>query len=568
MPKTTGGNAMKSLQLKVMAGFSVVTVLMTALIIINVLQIRTFNNEIDVLVEHELPLLIADERLQYNLSQQISLARGYLLFGDDAYKAAFHQLTEESTDLHQTLTALSESVALQELIEKSVAWGELIEKEIFAAHDQGRTEEAIRVLSNEGTSIGTEIMEGLSELVGSREAEIVSDGHALIADGERIIALTIGLTIFGILGALTLAYILSRRISKPIQLVTERGKMVASGDLSKPHLDIHSKDEVGQLAASFNHMTDQLKVLIRQVAEGSEQVTAASEELTASARETTQATHQVAATIQELSTGAETTRHGTTESARALEEMAAGIGKIAESAAVVSETVVSATAQAKRGSEQIQQAVEQMVTMNERTGDTSKLITRLGERSEEIGSIVEVISDISEQTNLLALNASIEAARAGEHGLGFAVVAGQVRKLAEQANAAANQISDLIKEVQEDTARAVQSTNQVVHGVKDTTRMVQQAGEGFGVIVKEVDIVAAQVQEVSALSEQMSSSSQEISASITETSKIAEASASSTQSVAAIAEEQLAAMEEVTSSSEGLSHLATELQDAVKKFRI
>jgi len=180
---------------------------------------------------------------------------------------------------------------------------------------------------------------------------------------------------------------------------------------------------------------------------------------------------------------------------------------------------------------------------------TSSIIKQLGERSKQIGDIVTAITDISSQTNLLALNAAIEAARAGEHGKGFAVVADEVRKLAEQSQDSAAKIKELIERTQEDTKQSIQSMMNVVHEVQAGTLDVNEAGVAFKKILEAEILVAEQIHEVSAISEQMSANSQEVSASVQEVQAIATQSSEGAQTIVTASREQLASMEEISESA-------------------
>jgi methyl-accepting chemotaxis protein len=196
------------------------------------------------------------------------------------------------------------------------------------------------------------------------------------------------------------------------------------------------------------------------------------------------------------------------------------------------------------------------------------MIKLLGNHSQKIGKILEVISQISDQTNLLALNAAIEAARAGEHGRGFAVVADEVRKLAEESKHSADQIADLIATIQNDTARAVNIMEKGNTEVQNGLQVVDTAGQSFQQILQSIQGVTSQIQEVAATSQEISASSEEITASVEEVASIASEAAASTNQVATSAETQLASIQEITQSINELSKLALDLQDTVNQFKM
>lgn len=200
--------------------------------------------------------------------------------------------------------------------------------------------------------------------------------------------------------------------------------------------------------------------------------------------------------------------------------------------------------------------------------DSAALAKQLGERSQTIGKIAELITSISSQINLLALNAAIEAARAGEHGRGFAVVATEVRKLAEQSADAAKQIDELIKGIQGDSQQSVYAMDRVIREVQSGKELVNDAGKTFQMILHAIQHVAYKIQEVSAITEEISASSEEIAASVDETARISEESSRNTQNIAASSEEQLASMDNISLSADSLSKMAQELEQLIFKFKI
>ncbi|WP_442854536.1 methyl-accepting chemotaxis protein [Bacillus sp. SJS] len=257
----------------------------------------------------------------------------------------------------------------------------------------------------------------------------------------------------------------------------------------------------------------------------------------------------------------------TEETAKAVQEIATGVQYVAERAASVSLTVSEAAEQTQKGSIYIDKAVKQMDDIYHSVEETTRLVIELGDKSAEINKIVDVITAISEQTNLLALNAAIEAARAGEHGKGFAVVADEVRKLAEGSKQSAEQITTLIRSIQKRTNLVIDHMAKEKEQAAGGLDLIKETGDNFTMIQKAVQDVNSQIQEVSATAEQMSASSEEVTASVEEMASIATESASSTQQVAAGAQQQYSSMEEIGQSINKLAELAAGLKTEVAKFK-
>ena len=402
-------------------------------------------------------------------------------------------------------------------------------------------------------------------------------GMWLVGDNIKIIndtvlsLLTILIVVILIAGIIAVigSVFFTRTIVRPIQSINKQLKEISDGegDLTQ-ELSVKSQDEVGELANSFNRMINSLRTMIGQIGATSDQVAASSEELTASAEQTTKATSHIASSIQEIASGAEMQGKGADESSQSMKEMALGIQQVAKTTSNVSGLAMETNKEANAGNESIQKAIRQMEAINLSVSDSASVIKQLGEQSNRIGTITEVITRIADQTNLLALNAAIEAARAGEHGKGFAVVADEVRKLAEQSKDSADQIASLIGQIQVDTANAVDLMNK---GAQETSLgmvVINETSEGFQKILRSIEEVTSQIQEVSAVIEEMSSSVEQVNASMEEMARISQTSASNTQNVASASEEQMASMEEITASAATLSKMAEDLQVLVNKFNV
>lgn len=360
----------------------------------------------------------------------------------------------------------------------------------------------------------------------------------------------------------------ARRIARPIQTLEEAAKRIADGDISQANLEIVSNDEIGRLGQSFAQMTENLRRLICKITQAADQVAASSEELTASAEQSAQVADQVAQVIVDVASGAETQMKAMDETATVVGQMSDGVQQIAANADAAAVNSAKSAEEAQAGSLAVEKAVSQMSNIEKTVVRSAQVVAKLGERSKEIGQIVDAISGIAGQTNLLALNAAIEAARAGEQGRGFAVVAEEVRKLAEQSQEAAKQIAELITEIQNDTDSAVVAMNEGTKEVCIGAEVVSDAGRAFQAIFKSINEVSTQMRDISASIQQMADSSQQIVASVREINAISKEATGQAQTVSAATEEQSATMEEIVTSSQALAKMAADLAQAVSLFKL
>jgi len=359
-----------------------------------------------------------------------------------------------------------------------------------------------------------------------------------------------------------------RRTIAPLKIVNEEVRRVAEGDFTVMTGKIKSRDEAGQLFKSFGSMVGDLSALARGMMQTSAQLSDASRELTLTAAHTGEASRQISLAVDEVAAGAmrQSERAGSVMElvVRAKREIVNGEAKARTAASVAGQS----TEEAKRGESAIGEAVAHLDSVMESVKRSVGSIHTLGGRSEEIGGIVTVISQIAYRTNLLALNAAIEAARAGQQGKGFAVVAGEVRQLAEQSKASAEQIADMIGEIREETALTVAAMENTLIAVERQTIFMVQGREALASITDQVLRTERSVTELQQISEYIARFIEEVVEATTEFVHFIQQTAASAQQVSASAHEQSGYVDRIATQAGVLEQVSTGLTERVRKFKV
>lgn len=374
-------------------------------------------------------------------------------------------------------------------------------------------------------------------------------------------------SLFGLVLMIAVIFFYTKYLTKQIDRANQLSHALSNGDFTAS-MDIQSSDEIGVMANRFNSMTATLRETLGQVSFNAQQVAATSEQLMASAEQTSRATEQIAESVQEIAYGTEKQVDATIQGYDVINEIAMHIDQMEKGMDDVNLSTQEANRQATEGNQMAVKTVEHMDVIHSQMATTSTIVNALGKRSQEIGEMISLITTIASQTNLLALNAAIEAARAGEQGRGFAVVADEVRKLAEQSSSAAEQVSHIVTVIQQDTASAITAMNHGASILGEGMTLVRSTGTAFEQITDSTTQLLNRTNEVSVEMSKISNQMQAIVSAITHITQIAEQSAGNSQTVAAAAEEQNASMEEISSAATMLAKMAEELNDAVRTFKL
>lgn len=376
----------------------------------------------------------------------------------------------------------------------------------------------------------------------------------------------IGVAIAGGVGAF--AFFMSRSISRPIVKTAEIAQKISQGDLTVEVQQSKSKDEIGRLTNSFGTMIKNLRGMVHQVKENAVTVSTSSEQVAASTEQLNSSVQQISTTIQQISKGSQTQSQGLDDTSRTVQELNKNMKELASRADTAASLARDVGTISENGARSASEAGNKMQKIISVTDESAKKIRGLAERSGEITAVLEVIRKIAEQTNLLALNAAIEAARAGEAGRGFAVVADEVRRLAESSAKSSEEIDVLIKQIQEDAQSTVTSIEGGAREVTEGKIVIEKALQALEDIAQKVKEVSSTVLDVANTTQHQVAAIEGIARSSTEIAAVSEENAAATEEASAAVEEQTAGTQEITTSAQKMASMADELSKIVSQFKL
>lgn len=411
------------------------------------------------------------------------------------------------------------------------------------------------------------LRDSLNSLTEATKQEAQAANQAVAESGQSSIMLMLITTIVCVLLLLGFSYKIINSIRSALNIMLH-----VCDKLSKGNFVVNTKpstrgDELGDVQRALYDMTMKINGLLKEVSNTTEQMAAASQQLNSSSVESANAATSVAQSVTDAVSVVEQQQSAVADGTGSVATISESVKSISQETAEVSQEAEQAAKKAEAGNQVVAQSVQQIKSVEEKVRTTAQLVDELGERSQEIGAIVDTISDLAGQTNLLALNAAIEAARAGEQGRGFAVVAEEVRKLAEQSATAAQQIAALIGKIQEDTSKAVSSMNLGRQAVVQGAESVEGLRSVFEEINDLIAHVASSVEDMSGSVQHVSRQSSEITSHMEQIDKGAAKVSDNMQSISAAAEEQSATAQEIATASDSLARQAQDVQENLQKFK-
>jgi methyl-accepting chemotaxis protein len=411
--------------------------------------------------------------------------------------------------------------------------------QVLELEKAGKGAEAGLLLRGDAKKAAKHEQDLLNKLMESKQgqAKLTSDSNNSEATSATVIMSV--LAAGGVLLAILLGIFIAAAITAPLKEAVSIANRIADGDLTVK-VSTKRQDEAGQLMSAMQNMVEQIRTMIARTVDISSAIASASQ--------------QLHSTSEQIATGAEEVACQTNTVATASEEMSATSNDIARNCIMAAETSKQTAESATSGARVVNETIVGMNVIADRVRQTSKTVEALGTRSEQIGDIVGTIEDIADQTNLLALNAAIEAARAGEQGRGFAVVADEVRALAERTTKATREIGEMIKAIQKETQEAVKAMDEGVHEVEKGAESSQKSGQALEEILNGINEVSMQVNQIATAAEQQTATTSEVTSNIQQITSVVQGTAQGASETAMAAER--------------LNKNAEELQQLVRKFKL
>lgn len=519
------------------------------------------------IVQSELQLLTASEKLLETVSVRTSTVKSYVITGNKAYKEGYQDYIEIADKNNALLMELGGIENLEAIDKKAKEWRKIVQTKVFDEYDNGSKMQAAQNLK-ESDIIAGEVMVGYQKMVQDREEAINQLGNEMIEQSRKTMKIGLIIGIFTTVLAIVIAFITARLITNPIKEVVQKMTAMANGDMSQPPLKQKTQDEIGVLVQSANSMNGKLHEVLSSIQVVSENVAGSSEELAQSAHGVKGGAEQIALTMTDLAEGSESQASSASDLAHMMENFKVNVQQATDEGTIMANHSQEVLHLTKTGQGLMHASTQQMYEIDRIVQEAVSKVEGLNSQSQEISKLVEVIDGIANQTNLLALNAAIEAARAGEQGKGFAVVADEVRKLAEQVSLSVTDISSIVTRIQGETTNVTMSLQSGYEEVKKGSAQITNTGETFDSIATAVNRMSTNIQGITENLHGIASKTEHINRSIDEIAAITEESAAGVEQTTATIEETAGTMEEIANSTEQLASEAEKLNTQVKQFKL
>ncbi|MEI2401387.1 methyl-accepting chemotaxis protein [Niallia taxi] len=554
---------------KVFIGFGTILLFIIGFAVVGYWGNDRADDQMTKLIDKDYKLVSLANSLEENLAQRVIMARGYVLYGDEKYIEQFAENAEESAVIMDEMEKLlGDNADYSDAVAKTEKWNNLITDQVIPAYEEGGFDAAIPLMEQYCQVWSTDAMDAWDKVKNTVDQQLTNTGDNIISENHAQKNVFMVMAVLTAVIALAVAAWLIYTVVKPIKVIEGRLTQISDNDLSGEPLHFNSKDEFQQLANAVNTMVISLVGMIDRIKTTESRLLDTSSQLLTARHDLEAQSGGILESFEQVTTGSLLQKDTANDMAATMAEGAKGIELIASSSSSVADYSVRVNDAANEGNKVIQNTLDELKGLNTTVTETVTVMENLGERTNRIGAISEVITNIAEQTNLLALNATIEAARAGEHGKGFAVVATEVRKLAENSKESAKEIADLIQAVKHDTETAVTSTLKSKSEMESSLFSANNAGLAFKNILASIENIVAQIQEISTTSEELSASVEEITASSEELAAIASENVDHVNAVASASESQTATNEQVGRLINELNEMSKELNDTMDKFKL
>lgn len=525
-------------------------------------------------IENEMELKQLTSQYVIFIHSQSELIKNYAQSGNNLFLNTYLSNQEESNILDTILQKAKKVnvpeniVSILEDVEKSKQAVTDFEENAIAEMEKGNQERAQLLVFTEGYRNQKTILNKNIEVFENELTAWVSEtSEAAITRLQSAMTVFIISVIIIALASVVLPFAFLRKV-KPLKRLTEIAAKVKEGDLTEEVPVIKEKDEIGQLALTFQAMLTNLKGIIQQISSSSQKVKDASNELLISAEQSASASEQVTTIIEQVSRSAEKQNQSLENNLSNIQDVAKIFLHTERQTGEISNLAKTTVERAKEGAESVIDTVNQIKSVNDSVIEAKNQFHNLMTSMEQIHQITAVITNITEQTNLLALNAAIEAARAGEHGRGFSIVAEEIRKLAEESQTSTKKIEELVEKIQLEAQQSEEFMGRVSEDAEKSIYITNDSKEKFENIRKSLHDLVPSLNEMVENTKKASNLLEKVTENEVGLVSVAQENAATAEEVTASSEEQLATMEEITSQAEFLAEMAEDLQQLVQQFKV